>query len=383
MLGASAARAPAARTAGVPIIVRSSALGAAVALLSGVAGCHRAPSAVVLAAAAPWHESYMGMTRQGIQLAVDEINAGGGVRGRPLGIRWVDDNASGVKAVAVAQALVDDPRVLGVVGHESSAAQLAAARIYDGHLVAVSPSATSPDLTGLSPWVFRVIPSDSTNGLALARFAQTLGAKRVAVLYENDAYGRGLARAFRRNLRGTVVCSDPIDAAAGSYEPYVSYLKQLAPDLVFVAGLENSGLGLLREARRQHLTVAFLAGEGWAGVERDTLAAEGAYVAAPFTAQDPRPAVHRFVEAFRAKYQNEPREDAALGYDATRILAAAVRDGGATRLEVRNYLAALSGHRKFDGVTGAIRFLPDGDPLGQPFVVTRIHRGAYEVAAAR
>jgi branched-chain amino acid transport system substrate-binding protein len=321
----------------------------------------------------------MTMTRQGIDLAAAEANAAGGIDGRPVRIRWVDDDASGVKAVSIARSLVADRQILAVIGHESSAAMLAAARIYDGHLAAVSPSATSPDLTGLSSWVFRVVPSDSTNGQALARFAQGIGAKRVAIFYENDAYGRGLARSFRRNVVGTVVTSDPIAAAASTYEPYVAYLKQLQPDLVFVAGLGASGLGLLREAKRQGLKASFLGSEGWAGIERDTAAAEGAYVAAPFAAEDPRPAVRRFVTAFEARFHTVPREDAALGYDVTQLLIQAAHEGLATRRGVRDYIASLSPERSFKGVTGSLRFLPNGDPLGQKFVMTRVHQGSYQV----
>ena len=270
--------------------------------------CQRAPEPVTFAAAAPWHAVYMTMTRQGIELAIAQANAAGGIDGRPVRIRWVDDDASGVKAVPIAESLVRDRSVLAVIGHESSAAMLAAARIYDGHLVAVSPSATSPDLTGLSSWVFRVVPSDSTNGQTLARFAEAIGAKRVAIFYENDAYGRGLARAFRNNSGRTVLASVPIATAAPSYEPHVAYLKHLQPDLVFVAGLGTSGLGLLREAKRQGLHASFLGSEGWAGIERDTAAAEGVYVGTPFAANDPRPAVQRFVAAFEKQFHATPRE---------------------------------------------------------------------------
>lgn len=341
------------------------------------AGCQSEATPVVFAAAAPWRESYSLGTRQGIELAVSEINAAGGIAGQPLRIRWCDDGGSASGAVSVAQSVVADPNVVAVIGHINSGAQLAAASVYDGHLVAISPQATSPDLTGLSRWLFRDLPSDSTNGATLARFAGHLGAHRAAVLYENDAYGRGLARAFRRHFIGTVLISDPIDAAASSYEPYVTYLKAMRPDAVFVAGLGPSGLGILREAKRQGLSAPFLGGDGWTGVADDTIAGEGAYVATPFLSSGQLPEVRRFDAAFQARFHIMPEEDMALAYDATQVLAAAVAHGGRDRTHVRAYLASLTAQHPFLGVTGPLYFLPDGDPGGRQFIMSRVHKGGF------
>jgi branched-chain amino acid transport system substrate-binding protein len=336
--------------------------------------CKGADSRVVFAAAAPWHDSVSVGTREGIQLAVDELNAAGG---RQIAIRWADDSGTGTHAAAVAESLVADHDVLAVIGHINSGAQVAAAHVYDGRLVALSSQATSPDLTGLSHWIFRVVSSDAANGAGLARFAGTLGASRAAVLYENDSYGRGLAHAFERAFAGTVVASEPIAAAAPSYEPYVTYMRALRPDVVFVAGLEASGLAVLREAKRQQLTVPFLGGDGWTGLDDDAATGEGAYVATPFVATDTRPEVTTFVRAFESRYHVRPDEDAALAYDATRLLAAAVAEGGASRDAIQRYLASRTLARPFAGVTGAIAFDSLGDPAGRQFVMTRMHAGAF------
>lgn len=329
---------------------------------------------IVLAAAAPWHDPVALGTHQGIELAVDELNATGG---RQISIRWSDDSGTGTHAAAVAESLVADHSVLAVIGHINSGAQIAAAHVYDGQLVAVSSQATSPDLSGLSHWTFRVVSSDAANGADLARFAGTLGASRAAVLYENDPYGRGLAGAFEHAFAGTVVASEPIAAAAPSYEPYVSFMRTLSPDVVFVAGLETSGLSVLREAKRQKLTVPFLGGDGWTGLADDAAIGEGAYVATPFVATDTRPEVARFVRAFEARYHVRPDEDAALAYDATRLLAAAVAAGGADRISIQRYLASRTLDRAFAGVTGAIAFDSLGDPAGRQFVMTQMHNGAF------
>jgi branched-chain amino acid transport system substrate-binding protein len=350
-------------------------------LLLGVLGCHNDAEPIVLAAAAPWHLDYTLGTRQGIELATTELNAAGGVRGRPIEIRWTDDGATAHDAIAAAQLLVADRTVLGVIGHMNSDAMLSAARIYDGHLVAVSPAATSPDITGISPWIFRVITSDSVNGATLAHFAvDGLKARQAAVLYENDAYGRGLARAFRARFNGTISLSTPIDGnATKGYEPYVTTLARLHPDVVFVAGLTASGTAILREAKRQHLTAAFIGGDGWTGINADTADAEDVYVATPFVNSDARADVRRFVTAFEARYHTMPEEDAALAYDATRMLAAAIATAGPERRAVRDYLHALDASHAYVGVTGAYHFLRTGDPADHPFVIARVHRGALVV----
>lgn len=337
----------------------------------------------MLAAAAPWHLDYTLATRQGIELAVAELNAAGGIRGRPMEIRWTDDGATGRDAVSAAGLLVADRSVLAVIGHMNSDAMLAAASIYDGHLVAVSPAATSPDLTGISPWIFRVITSDSVNGATLANFAATtLHAHQAAVLYENDAYGRGLARAFQGSFAGTISFVAPIDATLpkDGYEPYVTTLARLHPDVVFVAGLTTSGEAILHEAKRQHLTAAFIGGDGWTGINADTADAEDVYIATPFVNSDNREAVHRFVSAFEARYHAMPEEDAALAYDATHMLAAAIAAAGPTRGAVRDYLHALDADHAYTGITGTYHFLKTGDPADHPFVMARVHRGALVVS---
>jgi branched-chain amino acid transport system substrate-binding protein len=362
--------------------MRAPAVASSALVLLGVVACRHDAEPIVLAAAAPWHLDYTLGTRQGIELATRELNAAGGVRGRPLEIRWSDDGASGHDAVAAAELLVADRSVLGVIGHMNSDAMLSAARIYDGRLVAVSPAATSPDLTGISPWVFRVITSDSANGATMAHFAvHTLGARQAAVLYENDAYGRGLAKAFLAQFTGTVGLVAPIATDTGrmGYEPYVTTLAHQRPDVVFVAGLASSGTAILREAKRQHITAAFLGGDGWTGINADTVDAENAYMGTPFATTDPRPAVQRFVTAFVGQYHTMPEEDAALAYDATRMFAAAIASAGPDRRAVRDYLAALDAGHAYVGVTGSYHFLQSGDPADHPFFVVRVHHGALVV----
>jgi len=354
-----------------------------VLLIAGLAlACTGSSRDVTIGAAGPWSEGYGAMNKRGIDLAIADINREGGVRGRSLRLLERNDGGDGRQAAAIAQEFLDNPGITAVVGHVNSGAMVSAAKIYDGGLAAIATTATSPDLTGISPWVFRVIASDSASGVELARFARRLGHGRASILYENDSYGRGLAEAFQRNFDGTIISVDPIPSGVSDFEPYVAYLVKQGPGLVFVAGTEAAGMALLREARRQKLDADFLGGDGWTGIVGDA-SAEGVYVGAPFTASDRRAEAQRFVEAFRARYSMTPDGNAALAYDATRMLASVINEVGTDREAVRDRLASLDERSAYRGVTGSIRFRPTGDPVGKEIVITRVHRGELIVVGSR
>jgi branched-chain amino acid transport system substrate-binding protein len=349
-----------------------------------LASCSRGNgAALTLGAAGPWKEGYGALTRQGIELAQEEINARPERAGAPLRIEFQDDEGSGQVASRIAQKFVDTRDVVAVIGHVNSGAMVAAAQVYDGHLADVATAATSPALTGISRWAFRVISSDSANGDDIAKFARQLGRARVAILYENNTYGRGLGDAFRRGFGGQVLSMDPVgETKDQSFEAYVAWFKQSKPDLVFVAGSEESGMAFVREARRQQLDADLMGGDGWSGLSVDTTRSQGIYVGVPFTAEDPRPEAQRFVTAFTARYRSRPDNNAALGYDATMLLYDAAMKSGGDRAKIRDYLAALAKTTAFRGVTGTISFRPDGDPVGKGVVMTRIDHGVLRVAGA-
>ncbi len=342
---------------------------------SGVTGV------VHFGAAGPWNEAYGAMNRRGIELAYDQIRARPDFAQHPFEIDWQNDQADGQKATTIARHFVTDPSVVAVIGHVNSGTEVAAAKVYDaGHLVSMATTATSPALTGISPWVFRVISSDSVNAMHMAEFASnTLNKHRAAILYENNAYGRGLADAFRRNFKGTIVEFDPISETSEDFEPFVTYLKTVKPDLVFVPGTDVSGLAFLKEVRRQKYNVTLMGGDGWTSLSVDTALAEGVYVGAPFSAENPDPAAQTFVQQFRAKYHLTPDGNAALAYDATNLLYYALTKVGPDRTKIRDFLAGLTQNTAWKGVTGNIYFGANGDPVGKSVVMTIIHNGALKV----
>jgi len=356
-----------------------------VALLA-LAGCAANKDPYVVGAAGPWKQGYGLQNLQGVQLAVEEINKAGGINGHALRLITRDDDGDGATAARIAQEFVANRRVSAVIGHVNSSGMLSAAPVYDGQLAAVATSATSPDLTGISSWVFRIISSDSLNGIALANFASKFGQRApasVSVLYENNTYGRGLADSFRRSFHGDILSLDPIDADLPSAEPYVSYLKTRKPRIVFVAGRVASGLKILEEARRQGLPAIFVGGDGWQGILADTSVAEGTYMGMSFTPEDPSPAARTFVANFTKKFKTPPDAHAALAYDATMLVAQALRDKGPDRRSVRDYLRSLNRETAYQGLTGPAYFEDNGDPVGMRFKVFRVHDGSLTLAEGK
>ncbi len=359
----------------------------AVATLFGLAACGDS-GAYTLGAAGPWKEGYGIQNKLGVELAVSEINAAGGINGHHLNLVERDDKADGAQAASIATEFVATPAISAVVGHVNSGGMLSAARVYDGELAAVATSATSPALTGISQWAFRVISSDSLNGVALANFASTVsgpggGAPTAAVLYDNNTYGRGLADSFRRAFKGTLISIDPIDPDLKNAEPYISYLKQHQPQVVFVAGRVPSGAVILREAQRQNFQAMFVGGDGWQGIASDTAISEGVYIGMSFTAEDTTQAARTFVANFQKAYHTAPDAHAALAYDATELLARALRERGPDRRAIRDYLAGLTAATAPPGLTGPLYFEKSGDPVGIRFKVLRVHNGLLTLGGAQ
>lgn len=348
-----------------------------------VAGCSRAPEPYLVGTAGPQQLAYGVQNQRGIELAVDEINRAGGIHGHQLRLVTADDRATGADAARVASDFVDNRNVLAVIGHVTSESEMSAAHVYgDGHLAAVATTPSSPDLTGVSPWVFRMITSDSVNGVTLARFATALADSlhrpvRAGVLYHNDAYGRGLADAFLHTFRGVVINTDPLGNDT-NLEPYVAYYRSRQPDIVFIASDEDLGLRFLREARRQHLASVFLGGDGWQGIASDS-AADGAYVGTPFTAEGGAGAAQHFVDAYRARFHLTPDAQSALGYDAAQVVAHAIERAGdhgrVNRASVREALAGLSRGDAIAGASGPVWFASNNDRLGEQFRVARVRDG--------
>ena len=357
-----------------------------------IAACSRPSGPIVIGLAGPFSQPWGASMLHAAQLAVREINSRGGVRGDSLVLRVADDSANEDAAVRVAEELYADPAVVAVIGHLTSSASIAAAQIYGGGtdpVVMISPSASSPDLSGISPYAFRVCPSDLQHGPVLARFAlQTLGARRLAIIYVNNDYGRGVRGTIAaevERLGGRVVEADPYVATTRSLEPYLSRMRRAGVDALFLAA-ERPGAELaLREMRTLGLTWPVLGGDALSGIEADGALAEGVHVSSAYLADRPGERNAAFVAEYaRAFHGERPDHRGAGTYDIVRLLARAVADAGPKRHAVRDYLARLGrGKAPFEGVTGTIVFDANGDVPGRSVTIGVVQDGRLVTPGAR
>ena len=361
-----------------------------------LAACSSRPTGpVAIGLAGPFSQPRGASMLRAAQLAVNQINARHGVRGLPLELRIVDDSGSEDTAVRAAERLYADPTVVAVVGHLSSGPTIAAARVYGAGpdpVAMISPSASSPDLSGVSPWVFRVCPSDLQHGPELARFAwQTLGARRAGIIYLNNDYGRGVRGTFAAEftrLGGDVVETDPYVAATPSLEPYLSRLRRGAGiDVLLVAGERPGAELVLREMAALGVRWPVLGGDALTGIEAaggGTLA-EGVHISSAYLPdrRDERNAA--FVADYARAFPGmRPDHRGAGAYDAVQLVARAVEHAGADRAAVRDYVAHVGqGRAQFEGVTGPIAFDANGDVRGKSVVIGVVHDGALVTQAER
>ena len=320
------------------------------------------------------------------ELAVKEINARGGVRGRELALRIVDDSGRADVAIRIAQELVDDPAVVAVVGHLTSSTSLAGGRVYGEArrpVVMISPSASSPDLSGVNPYVFRVCPTDLSHGAQLARFArQSLGAQRAGLIYIDDDYGRGLRQSFAaefRRLGGTVIAEDPSLSATPSLEPYLSRLRARTPDVLILATERAGGELALREMTRIGARWPVLGGDALTGIE-----VEGVRVSSAYLPDRPGERNAVFVAAYARAYEGErPDHRGAGAYDIIHLLARVLADVGTDRRAVRDRLARTGRDLPaYDGVTGTIAFDAQGDVPAKSVVIGVVRDGRLVTEAA-
>ena len=332
------------------------------------------------------------MQRAG-RLAVDEINARGGVRSRPLRLEIVDDSGSEDRAVRVARDIYANPRLVAVVGHLTSGASIAAAQVYGGGaspLVMISPSASSPELSGLSPFVFRVCPSDLSHGTQLARFAQqSLGARRAGLIYINNDYGRGVRRTFAAEftrLGGVIAEEDPSLATTASLEPYLSRMQQAGGIDVLMLATERGGAELaLREMQRLGIRWPVLGGDALTGIEGLGALAEGARFSLPYLVDQPGERSASFVAAYGRAYAGQRPDHRGAGtYDIVYLLARALEEVGPDRQALRDYLAQVGrGKPAFEGVTGTVAFDDRGDVPAKPVVIGVVRGGRLLAEAGR
>ena len=324
---------------------------------------------------------------RGFDLAVEQINAAGGVGGRRLELLYRDDSTNPDIGLTALQELVEHEHVSTVLGAVSSTVTLRIAPYCERHrVILISPTASASQLTEAGDYIFRTFPSDVLEGASMADFARDLGLDRVAVLAVDNDYGASLARAFADRLHasgGSVVASLTFpEGDAEALADAVAALPGLAPRGLYIpayAGDVATALKLLREKRLRPIVL------GTSGAASELIRAAGpaaenlVFPMSTFDAQADSADVRSFAEAFRARYATEPDVYAAHGYDTVRVLAAAVTLAGSWNAdELHDALLHID---NYEGVTGRLAFDRNGDVVQYPRLY--IVRGGQFVAYDR
>jgi branched-chain amino acid transport system substrate-binding protein len=361
--------------------LRTATLAPALALACAQPGNDDAP--IRIGIAADLKRPNMQTILRGVELAVDELNASGNGRRFEIGKPPVEATS----AVEIAAALRDDPAVVAVVGPADSRSSRESAPIFGDEygggrraLAAVSPTSTSASLSGLSPWLFRVCPSDAASSRAAARYVlDSLGFRRAAIVYRNDSYGRGWAAAFTDAYTGgggTVLERSPHIADMNEWRAYSGLMKLTRPDIILFPGSPADLTGFIRQLRAIGADSPVLGGDAVSELEAQATEFAGVRYIAFFQASRAHSAEAKaFVAAFTKKYGMPPEQRSALAYDATMVIGRAALDVGTERGRIREYLASIGTTRQpMTGVTGQIAFDERQDVVDKPVVIATVGR---------
>ncbi len=310
---------------------------------------------------------------RGVELAVDDLNARGGVLGRPVKLVALDDRGDPKDATSTASRLAATEDVVAVVGHLNSGCSIPASVIYHrASMAMITPVSTQDDLTAQGfDEVFRVVLRNSDQGPAAAKFAkEKLGARRVAILDDKSAYGRGIVAAFRKEASALgldIVAEDSFNRGDKDFSTLVTKLIAAKPDVVYAGTMYTEGALLMQQARPRGLKARFLSGDGFFApklMELGGKAVEGTVVTFLAPPWQETAGAEAVLKRFREKYGEDVKTYAPLAYDATMIVAEGVRHAGV--VERQALVKALhSSSFSWNGVGGAYHFDKNGDVMGK------------------
>jgi branched-chain amino acid transport system substrate-binding protein len=342
-------------------------------------------------------------TKNGVAIALDELTAtsGGAIGGLPVRVIVEDDQGRAEEAATVVQKLVNQDRVVAVIGEVASSRSLAGAPICQAAGVPmITPSSTNPQVTKVGDCIFRMCFLDDFQGRVMARFAtENLGLKRAAILKDvkND-YSVGLAQFFAQAFTaagGAIVVEQAYSAGDQDFRAQLTAIKAAKPDIVVVPGYYTEAGLIARQARELGITQPLLGGDGWESEQLLEIGGEalnGCYYSNHWSLDAPDPRLQAFLEKYRARYQGDPDSLGGLAYDAANVLFQALEklfaDDPATfaalgssragtperRAATAKLKDLIAQTRDFPGVTGTITLDANRD-ASKPAVVIGVENG--------
>ncbi|RAI42447.1 branched-chain amino acid ABC transporter substrate-binding protein [Rhodoplanes roseus] len=319
--------------------------------------------------------------KQGVEQAVQDINAAGGIMGQKIELSAGDDRGDPKEGVSVANKFSADG-VKFVVGHFNSGVTMPASEVYqDNGMLAITPAATNPRITERGMWnMFRVCGrDDQQGGMAGAIIAERFKGKRVAVVHDKTTYGQGLADETRKamNAKGVKeVLYEGVNKDDKDFTALVSKLKAANPDLVYWGGLHDTGGIILRQMRDQGVKAPMMGGDGMADDEFASIAGPGAEGTLMTFSPDPRtnPKNKEIVEVFR-KRGFEPQAYTLYSYAGVQIIKAAIEEAKST--DPKKVAAVISSGKPFDTVLGTLSLDKKGDVSNDGYLVDGKKKDRY------
>jgi branched-chain amino acid transport system substrate-binding protein len=307
--------------------------------------------------------------KQGVEQAVADINAAGGILGQKVVLSIGDDRADPKEGVSVANKFAADG-VKFVIGHFNSGVTIPGSDVYmENGMVVITPAATNPKVTDRNMWnVFRVCGRDDQQGSAAGAIivAQFKG-KRVAVIHDKTTYGQGLAEETRKamNAKGMKeVMFEGVNKDDKDFTALVSKIKGANADLIYWGGLHDTAGLIVRQMRDQGVKAPLMGGDGMADDEFAAIAGPGADGTLMTFSPDPRtnPKNNEIVELFRKKRGFEPQAYTLYSYAALQIIKQAAEQ--AKSLDPKKVADAMHSGKVFTTVLGDLAFDKKGDITG-------------------
>lgn len=332
---------------------------------------------------------YGNPTLKGMKMAMDEINAAGGINGKKLEIVENDNRGDKQEGASITQKLISRDQVVAIVGDPTTGITKVAAPIANrGQVVLLSAGATGTGVVELGEYVFRNTLLDTVAIPALVDyFAKDLGYKNIAVITsDNNDYSVGLTQVFKDSIKGkglNIITEEKIKDGDKDFSGQITNIKQKKPDAIFFSGYYTEGALLMKEARKQGLNINLFGGDGLYSptlIELGGAAIEGSMVYVGFSPEQPTPETAKFIETFKGQNNGAlPGLFEAQGYDAVKILAEGMQRANSTDPKV--FRAEVAKTADFKGVSGTITFRDNREPVKSPVYLLEVKDGKFALKA--
>lgn len=331
--------------------------------------------------AATWGTSM----KEGMDLALEELNNEGGIKGRNVSILYEDDQGQPRVGVSALQKILSDD-VVALTGVANSSVALALIPIIDrNQLVFISGGASSPELSGSSKYFFRTWPSDIFEAISMANFVKKdMDYSRIGILYTNNEYGVGLKDPFEEEFEeigGEIVVSESFPQEESDFRSQITRLQRHEMDALYLVGNPREMARIVVQMEELNFDPQVLSTSAFVNEEIIRIAgdaAEGVLLTdASFNPESEDPNTQQFVEAFVEKYDKDPGMLSITGYDAVMVLADVLNeletfDSDSMVVKLRN--------TTFQGAAGTINFDEMGD-ISRPIRISIVRNGSFETYA--